>query len=214
MLRKMGYDGKGLGKTGTGITEPVIIETKSKFNPIDKMKDDTIPENKVSNNNHIWPKGTTLIAGSSIISGIEENRLKKYKVKVRSFPGAQINDMFDYLNPLLKKKPSNIILQIGSNDSQYKTINEITDELSALKSYITNTLPETKVFLSCPVIRTDNRNANNTLRQLDIYLKYNFSDIVVNDNVDASCLGKRGLYLNPKGSGRLAINYISLMRRL
>ena len=211
----MGYGGKGLGKNGEGIT--VKVERKSKFNPINIAVHNTIPEHgihNVTNDNHIWSKGTTLITGSSIISGIEENRLKKYKAKVRSFPGAKINDMYDYLKPLLKKKPSNIILQIGSNDSPYKSINEITNEISALKSFIKGTLPETKIFLSCPVIRTDNRKANNTLRELDVYFKNNFANIVVNDNIDISCLGKRGLHLNPKGSGRLAINYISLMRRL
>ena len=208
MLKQMGYSGKGLGKSGEGIIHPVTIEKKSKFN----STDNTNPENK--DNVHVWPKGTTLIAGSSIISGIQENRLRNYKAKVRSFPGATISDMYHYLHPLLKKKPTNIILQIGSNDSPYKSYNEIANDMSALKTYITGILPETKVFLSCPVIRTDNRKANNTLRDLDVYLRNNISDVVINENIDVSCLGKRGLHLNPKGSGRLAMNYISLMKRL
>ena len=131
-----------------------------------------------------------------------------------SFPGAKISDMYHYLTPLLEKKPSNIIIQIGSNDAANKKSNEIANEIEALKLHITDTLPGVKVFLSCPVIRIDDRNANNTLREFDIYLKRNITDIIVNDNIDVSCLGRRDLHLNPKGSGRLAINYISLMRRL
>ena len=63
MLKKMGYGGKGLRKSGNGITYPVTIEKKNMFNPIDK-------EEVV--NNAQWTKGTTLITGSSIISGIAE----------------------------------------------------------------------------------------------------------------------------------------------
>ena len=79
--------------------------------------------------------------------------------------------------------------------------------------YIIKVLPQTKVFISCPLIRRDNIKANSTLRQLDHELKC-FNDVIINDNVDDACLGKRGLHLNAKGSGRLAINYISQMRCL
>ena len=217
MLKKMGYGGKGLGKSGEGIIHPVTIKEKNKFNPIDKVEQHMIhnyAKKRVINNTHVWPNGTTLITGSSIISGIEEARLKKYKAKVRSFPGSTVSDMYDYLIPLLKKEPSYIILQIGSNDSPFKSHNEIANEISDLKSFINSILPDTKVFISCPVLRLDNMKANRTLRCLDAYLKSSSKEIVVNDNIDGSCIGKKGLHLNPKGSGRLASNYISLMRRL
>ena len=112
------------------------------------------------------------------------------------------------------KKPTYIILQIGSNDSPLKSCEEIASEISELKSFINNTLPETRIFISCPLIRIDNMKANCTLRKLDAYLKGSNMEIIANDNIDGSCLGKKGLHLNPKGSGRLALNYISLMRRL
>ena len=67
--------------------------------------------------------------------------------------------------------------------------------------------------MSCPVIRLDNNKANKTLRELDEILK-SLPNIITNDNVDTSCLGKRGLHLNPKGSGRLAMNYITFMKYL
>ena len=222
MLKKFGYEGKGLGKDGDGIIEPVSIEKKHSFNfidrglksLIDKQNNTNTQRNRVDNVTKPWPNGTTLITGSSILLGVEESRLKKYKAKVRPFPGATIDDMFDYLLPLLKKMPTNIILHIGSNDSPYKSSNEIAEEITTLKGFILCILPSVRVFISCPVIRMDDKKANKTLREFDLHLKYNYNDIVVNDNVDTSCLGKKGLHLNPKGSGRLAINYISLMRRL
>ena len=139
--------------------------------------------------------------------------LKIYKAKVRPFSGALIDDMYDNLKPLLKRKPTNIILQIGSNDSTNKTSDEIMLEIENLKQYIMEILPNVKIFISCPVVRFDNYEANFTLRQLDSKLK-STRNIIMNDNIDKSCIGKKGLHLNAKGSGRLALNYISLMRRL
>ena len=69
-----------------------------------------------------WIKNITLIVGDSIVSGIEENKISRQwgKIKVKSFPGATIEDMYDYIRPLLKKCPKNIILRIGTNN----TVNE------------------------------------------------------------------------------------------
>ena len=114
---------------------------------------------------------------------------------------------------MLKKKPSNIILHIGSNDAaQNKTSDEIASEMENLKRYIEEALPTVKLFISCPVVRVDNTQANITLRQIDMNLKAMLPNIIINDNVDKSCLGKKGLHLNAKGSGRLAMNYITLMQ--
>ena len=189
-------------------------------NFIDEYQGDTndkIPEfniKRVENVIKTWPGNTVLITGSSILNGIEENRLSKsMNVKVRPFSGAYVDDMYDYLLPLLKKCPSYIILQIGSNDAPLKTAKQIFNEITDLKAYILSVLPTVKVFLSCPVLRLDDAKANLTLRQLSYELK-GLPDVIINENVDGSCLGKKGLHLNPKGSGRLAINFISLMRRL
>ena len=121
--------------------------------------------------------------------------------------------MYDYLNPLLKKKPTNIILHIATNDAVSKSADEIKIEIERLKQYIEAILPNVKVFLSCPVLRLDNAQANLILRQLDYSLKF-LPNVIFNDNVDKSCVGARGLNLNARSSGRLAMNYISLMKSL
>ena len=122
----------------------MTIEKKNSFNFINRgleklisdRNNTNMQENRVHNVIQQWPNGTTLITGSSILLGVEESRLKKYKAKVRAFPGATVDDMFDYLLPLLKKIPTNIILHIGSNDSSYKSSNEIAGEISTLKEFI------------------------------------------------------------------------------
>ena len=57
-----------------------------------------------------------------MLSGIEERRISKRdrKVKVKNITGATIDDMYDYITPLLKKCPHNIILHVGTNH----TVNE------------------------------------------------------------------------------------------
>ena len=54
-----------------------------------------------------------------MLSGIEERRISKRdrKVKVKNFPGATIDDMYDYIKPLLKKFPDNIMLPVGTNNT-------------------------------------------------------------------------------------------------
>ena len=85
-----------------------------------------------------WRKNATLLLGDSIISGIDQQRLsvKGRIVKVRSFPGATINDIFDYIKPLLKKAPDNVILDVGTNDAP----NSISRVMLSLKSFIEKTL--------------------------------------------------------------------------
>ena len=212
-LNKYGYNGGGLGKHEDGIITPVEAGSGTKHFSLD-INEKYRKQKRVRNKTHNWPSGTTLITGSSILMGLEEKKLRKYNAKVRPFPGACVDDMFDYIIPLLKKKPTNIILHIGSNDAPFKSANDIAKEITNLTLFIENELPGVNILLSNPVLRLDDHKANNTLRKLSELFKLMKYNIIYNENVDASCLGKRGLHLNAKGSGRLAINFISVMRRL
>ena len=58
----------------------------------------------ISNNNtdkvktKKWPKMTYLVTGESMLGHIDETRMsRKFKLKVRPFPGAKTEDMFHYL---------------------------------------------------------------------------------------------------------------------
>ena len=66
-----------------------------------------------------WAKGTTLIAGDSMLHEIGKSRLSGAKlnsVKIRIFRGATIDDMKYFLKPYLKCSPTNIILHVGTNN--------------------------------------------------------------------------------------------------
>ena len=129
---------------------------------------------------------------------------------MRSYQGAKISDMYDYLTPLLKKEPTYICLHVGSNNSPNEDSTTILDNFLLIKVI----LPNVKIYLSCPVLRMDDAKANLTLRHFINKLKALNIDVIINDNVDVTCLGKAGLHLNPKGSGRSAMNFLSQMRRL
>ena len=74
-----------------------------------------------------WPKTTTVIVGDSIINGVLEEGLRGegQNVKVRSFPGATVDDLNHYVIPLLQKKPSHIIVHPGTNGAYHLTSSEI-----------------------------------------------------------------------------------------
>ena len=63
----------------------------------------------------LYPSRITVMVGYSIINGAIEERINKKDrpVKVRNFPGAAMEDKEHYLIPIIQKKPSNIILQVG-----------------------------------------------------------------------------------------------------
>ena len=75
---------------------------------------------------------------------------------------------------------------------------EIFNEILILKAYIEKRVPVVLFPLSCPILRFDNKRTNNTLREL-VILFQNFKNIVCNDNVDFSCLGKRGVASESQG---------------
>ena len=122
-----------------------------------------------SNNyiNHLWPPNTILVASDSTLNQINEQKLSKYhNVKVRSFSGAVVGDMYSYLEPLLRKKPGHVILHVGTNNCTDEAANEILDQLLLLKKHIISVLPDCIVILSQPILGNDNRKAAATVRLL------------------------------------------------
>ena len=53
-------------------------------------------------------------------------------INVRSFPGANIEKMYNYLAPLLEKEPKVIVLHIGTNDAVIKSSDYILSEILKL----------------------------------------------------------------------------------
>ena len=153
-----------------------------------------------------WNKDTILIAGDSILYGIDEKRLSKNgRVNVRLFPGATVDDMYSYLQPLIDKSPSVLILHVGTNNAPTFNPRQILDKMINLKNHVMERLPNCKVLFSTPVMRTENGKATLTIKKINQILHEEIAvDLVDNNNIKEEHPGRKGLHLNGKGIGRFS----------
>ena len=95
-------------------------------------------DNHTSSSQDLHPRNTIVIAGDSIINGVFEDMLrrKNHVVKVRNFPGANVEDMRHNLIPLIRNKPSHLIIHAGTNVAEKFTSREILDQLLNLKKLL------------------------------------------------------------------------------
>ena len=111
------------------------------------------------------PRNTIVIAGDSIINGVFEERLrrKNYVVKVRNFPGANVEDVRHNLIPLIRKKPSHLIIHAGTNDAKKFTSREILDQSLNFKKFVSDQAPDCKLIILTLTVRSDDWKAGLTV---------------------------------------------------
>ena len=184
--------------------------TNSKYPPKEQSTKSSEEKHPIGNVTHKWSKNTTLIVGDSIITGVDERMIsrKGRVVKVRYFSGATIEDMYDYLKPILKKCPDNIILHVGTNNAAREPAKTVFDKLLSLKSFVEKTLPNCQISISNLIKRTDNNEAAKTVDKVNELLFTLQLDVVDNNNITKSELTRKGLHLNDIGYGKLAVNFI------
>ena len=163
------------------------------------------------NANAQWKPGTTLIIGDSMLNGLDEKRLKN--CKVRPFSGASVEDMHFNIDPLLRKKPSNIIMHVGCNNCVDDNSTEIMKKLTSLKDFILSQL-DCKLIFSSIIDRSDDAKAQFTGNLTNKYLSNLGVDIINNDNITTMHLGRKGHHMTPRGTGRLAMNFIRVLKSL
>ena len=178
-------------------------------------KNSNSKDNHTSSSQDLYPKNTIVIAGDSIINGVFEDKLrrKKHVVKVRNFPGANVEDMRHNLIPLIRKKPSNLIIHAGTNDAKKFTSREILDQLLNLKKFVSEQVPDCKVIISTLTVRSDDGKAGLTVNQLTNHLRQLKTDIVDNTNITSRHIGINGLHLN-SGTTQLAKNFANIIKKI
>ena len=167
---------------------------------------------------HHWPEDIVLVAGDSLLGGVMEHKLSaRRKVRVRPFPGATVLDMFDYLKPLMLKKPKRVLLQIGANDCPFKTSENIIADMRSLKAWIKSINKDCEVVFCEMPLRTDDKKANTTRESVNRILD-SISDrpCVRNSDIGERNLSVsgffKGLHLKPSGTRLLAMNILSFLR--
>ena len=103
---------------------------------------------------------------------------------------------------------------MGTNSSVGENSGVILNKLLLLKSYIEKELPECKVFLSNVIQRTDDTSFQTVINDLNNLLGSLNLEIIDNSNIKAQHLEKKGLHLNHHGTGRLALNFMKILKKI
>ena len=100
-----------------------------------------------------------------MLSGLKEEFLsnKKYQVKVRCCRGATVEDISDYLKPILKRKPDYVVLHVGTINAKNMGSRNILDKLLQLKTVVLDSDENCKVILYQPVTLVDDGKAGFTI---------------------------------------------------
>ena len=83
-----------------------------------------------------------------------------------------------------------------------------------LQNFILSILPECKVIFSSLINRYDDQKAQLTVKMTNQNMASRGLCILDNGNISRSHLGRKGLHMNPRGTGRLALNMIKALRSL
>ena len=102
---------------------------------------------------------------------------------MRVFPGATVDDMYDFLKPQIRKSPKNIIVHVGTNNTPNEPSRSVLNKLLALKSSIEKELPESKVIISNIINWFDNAKAILTVSRLNEHLISQKLNVIDNRNI-------------------------------
>ena len=91
----------------------------------------------------------------------------KVKTVVKAFPGASVEDMFDYIKPTIKHHPEEIILHVGTNDLKNSDSRKVAERIVDLGNFIEAESSNTKVTISNLLPRTDDPALNSKAKQVD-----------------------------------------------
>ena len=157
-----------------------------------------------------------------MIGGLESSKMsKKYLVKVRSHPGATLDEIKHHLYAHLNTDVDHLILQVGTNDAAKKdtSAKSIFEGIMDLKMLAENLSPGIVVTISYPMVRTDNVVAHEKLLGVKAMLEKSkdsglLSSVINNDNITEDHLSRKGLHLKQTGTTQLAKNMIAFMKSI
>ena len=115
--------------------------------------------------------------------------------------------------PIIKNKPDYLIMHVGTNETTTNSSRNFFDHLLMLRTNISKQLPKCRIVLSKPTIRHDHGKADLTVPNVKKHLENLEVECIDNNNINAEHLRQNGLYLNPKGKGRLALNFLKQLRK-
>ena len=115
--------------------------------------------------------------------------------------------------PIIRKKPSHLIIHIGTNDAKRFSSREILDQLLNLKKNVSEQVPHCKVIISTPTVRSDHGKAGLTVNQLTKHLPQLKTGIVGNTNITSRHIEIKGLHLIFSRTTQLAKNLANIIKK-
>jgi lysophospholipase L1-like esterase len=104
---------------------------------------------------------STVIIGDSLIKHLDSRRLQRSikgeesKVFAETYRGAKISAIKHHIKPCLDKKPTQVILHVGTNDLPEKHPSKIVDGIAEICDIIQTDSPSTEIVISEVILRTD-----------------------------------------------------------
>ena len=173
---------------------------------------DDAPLDSLTEHQFPWKEGTTLITGDSMLTGLDEKKLRNCKVRIH--PGAGITDMFYHLGSHLRKKPSRVILLTGTNDCMNNDWSRVIEKMLQLQIFIEERVPNCEVIFSTLIPRFDNHKAQQAVCKVNQELMKLKLNVMKNGHFEREHVGKKGLHLNPRGVGKLITNFVNFLKNL
>ena len=122
---------------------------------------------------------------------------------LRHFPGSTAGDMNHHIVPILRKKPSHLIIHVETNNASSSTSTKIKKKHLNLKSFANNINLDCDVWLPTPTMRTDRGKEALTVSHFTNHLLY-LEINIDNRNITGKHLSRRVLHLNVSGCNQLA----------
>ena len=126
--------------------------------------------------------------GDSMVKFIQPRKLsRKFDVSAHCFPGATVQDMNDYIKPVLQRKLDKIVLQVGTNNLWNDRLKDINKKIAGVVEVIKNNQPLTSISVSSTIQRAYDRSLKKTVEETNkairTYCAANGLDFICNDNV-------------------------------
>ena len=143
--------------------------------------------------------------GDSIVKFVKSEHLsdENYIANIRTNLGCTIQDISDYIKPIIRRKPDIILVHIGTNDltNSINTMSKVKKIVKAVEEMDGNN--EIKLAFSSIIVRKD-LDLEKEIKEINTKLKnycmgkgFIFVD---NANIKERCLNNRKLRLNRKGT--------------
>ena len=166
-------------------------------------------------------KKNILIIGDSMVKHLDGRKLKGslgngQNFYVKSFSGANTEDMADYSKPPMKRNPDVVILHVGTNSlGTNKPAEDIANEINDLAVDLRN--GENEVVVSAIIPRGDdlalNEKGKVVNQELKALCETNDLDFIDHQNIDETKhLNGSALHLNRMGTALLANNFTKYLK--